>query len=110
MHAQKHGFPTVLVARNQNGLDGPLVDGLRRAGFHVLEADGWEHVLGVIKGHSRSIHLLLADLQMKAHVPFLRKHRSELKFLIVGKPVDADDVLAKVRRLMDSPPSSFTDS
>lgn len=104
------GFPTVLVARNRDGLDGPLVDCLRRDGFHVLEAYGWEHVLGIIKGHSRAIHLLVADSEMKARVPFLRKHRSELRFLLVGKPVDADYLLANVRRLIDSPPSSLTDS
>jgi DNA-binding NtrC family response regulator len=100
-----HGFPTILVARNQDGLDDLLLDCLRRGGFHVLEADDWEHVLAVVKRHSRPIHLLLADMDMKVHAPFLRKHRSELKFLFVNKPVDADDVVAKVRRLLGSPPS-----
>jgi DNA-binding NtrC family response regulator len=104
------GFPTILVARNQDGLDDPLLDLLRRDGFHVLEADDWDQVLVVVKRHSRPIHLLLADMNMKAHVPFLKKHRSELKFLIVNKPVDADEVVTKVRRLLGSPPSSFTSS
>jgi hypothetical protein len=102
---KSRGFPTILVARNQEGLDGPLVDCWRRDGFHVLEADDWEHVLDVVKRHSRPIHLLLADMSMKAHAPFLRKHRNELMFLFINKPVDADAVLAKVRRLLGSPPS-----
>jgi hypothetical protein len=103
-----HGFPTILVARNQDGLDGPLVDCLRRDGFHVLEADNWEHVFAVVKVHSRPIHLLLADVSMDARVPILKRHRPGLIFLFVAKPVDANDVLAKVRRLLGSPsPSSI---
>ena len=100
-----HGFPTILVARNQDGLDGPLLDCLRRDGFHVLEADDWDHVLVVVKRHSRPIHLLLAGTNLEAHAPFLRMHRSEMRFLFVNQPVDTDDVLAKVRRLLGSPPS-----
>ena len=72
----------------------------------MLEADDWEHVLAVIKLHSRPIHLLVADMNMEAHVPFLRKHRSNLQVLIVKGPVDAVDVLAKVRQLLGSPSSS----
>jgi CheY-like chemotaxis protein len=100
-----HDFPTILIARNDDGLDGPLVHSLQRDGFHVLEADNWEHVLDVVKRHSRPIHLLLTDMNMEAYVPILKKHRSELIFLFVQKPVDADEVLAKVRKLLGSPPS-----
>ena len=100
-----HGFPTILVARNQDGLAGPMVDCLRRDGFHVLEADDFEHVLDVVRVHSRPIHLLLAAVDMEAHVLFLKRHRYELIFLSVTKPFDAVDVLAKVRQLLGSPPS-----
>ena len=41
---------------------------------------------------------------MHAHVPMLKKHRSELQVVLVQKPVDADAVLAKVRQLLGSPP------
>jgi hypothetical protein len=102
---QTHGFPTVLVARDDDGLDGPLVDFLQRNGFHVLEADNWEHVFDVVRLHSRPIHLLLANVSMDAHVPILKQHRSELQVLFVKKPVDADVVLANVRQLVGSPPS-----
>jgi hypothetical protein len=47
------------------------------------------------------------DVGMNARVPILKQHRSELQVLLVKKPVDADDVLAKVRQLLGSlPPSS----
>jgi hypothetical protein len=102
---QKHGYPTVLFACYEDGLDGGLVHSLRRNGFHVLEADNWEHVFNAVRVHSRPIHLLIVDVSMDARVPFLKKHRSELQVLFVKKPVDADDVLAKVRQLLGSPPS-----
>jgi hypothetical protein len=100
---QMHDYPTILVAKNE-GLDGPLVNTLQRSGFHVLEAD-WAHVFDVVKVHSRPIHLLLVDVSMDAHVPILKKHRSELQVVFVRKPVDTDVVLAKVRQLLGSPPS-----
>ena len=70
-------FPTVLVARDDDGLDGPLVHLLQRNGFHVLEAD-WAHVFDVVRVHSRQIHLLLADASLEACVQVLKNHRSEL--------------------------------
>ena len=100
-----HGYPTILVARNDAGLDGLLVHSLLRNGFHVLEADDWEDVLDVVNRHSRPIHLLLADESMDARVQPLKEHRSDLRVLFVKRPVDADMVLAKVRQLLGSPPS-----
>lgn len=97
-------YPTVLIARDNDGLDGPLVHFLQRNGFHVLEAD-WAHLFDVVKVHSRPIHLLLADESIDARVQILQKHRSELQILFVRKPVDADIVPAKVRQLLGSPPS-----
>ena len=76
---------------------------LRRNGFHVLEAD-WAHVFDVVRVHSRPIHLLVADVSMDARVPILKAHRTELQVLFVKKPVDADEVLAKIRQLLGSPP------
>jgi hypothetical protein len=43
---------------------------------------------------------------MDAYVPILKKHRSELHVVFVKKPVDADEVLVKVRKVLGSPPSS----
>jgi hypothetical protein len=43
---------------------------------------------------------------MEARVPILKAHRIELQVLFVKKPVDAEEVLAKVRQLLGSPPPS----
>ena len=102
---QTHDYPTVLIARDDDGLDGALVSCLQRSGFHVLETD-WAHVLDVVRVHSRQIHVLLADVSMEARVPILKAHRIELQVLFVKKPVDAEEVLAKVRQLLGSPPPS----
>ena len=102
---QIQGFPTVLVARDDDGLNGPLVDRLRREDYNVLEAHDWADVFHFVSVHSRPIHLLLADVNMDARVPILKEHRSELQVLLVQKPVDTDDMLSKVRQLLGSPPS-----
>jgi len=47
-------YPTILVARD-DGLDCRLVRSLQRKGFHVLEAEDWEHLVGVVRVHSRPI-------------------------------------------------------
>ena len=99
-----HDYPTVLVVRD-DVLDSLLVRSLQRNGFHVLEADDWEHLFDVVTVHSRSIHLLLVDASMHAQVPMLKKHRSELQVVFVKKPVHSDEVLARVRQLLGSPPS-----
>jgi hypothetical protein len=99
-------YPTILVARDDNGLDRTLINCLERDGFHVLEASGWEQVFNAVRVHSRPIHVLLVDASMGIHVPMLKKHRSELQVVLVQKPVDADAVLAKVRQLLGLPPSS----
>jgi hypothetical protein len=100
-------YPTILVARNSDGLDGKLINCLERDGFHVLEVGGWEQVFNAVRVHSRPIHLLLVDASMRIHVPMLKRHRSELQVVLTHKPVDADAVLAEVRKVLGSPPSSI---
>ena len=41
---QVYEYPTVLVARDDDGLNGPLVDRLRRQDYNVLEAHDWADV------------------------------------------------------------------
>ena len=98
-------YPTILVARD-DGLDCRLVQSLQRNGFHVLEADDWDHLFDVVRVHSRPIHLMLADVSKAKLMPMLKKHRPGLHFVFLKEPVDADEVLAKVRQLLGSPPSS----
>jgi len=103
--AWTHSYPTVIVALDDEGRPSPLGERLEREGYNVLEAHDWSSVFDFVKIHSRPIHLLLADVSMDAQVPILKQHRSELQVLFVTKPVDANDVLAKVRQLLGSPPS-----
>src|SRR5260370_36594861 len=102
-------YPTVLVARSDEEVRSTLVDCLQRNGFHVLEADDWAHVFYWVRAHSRPIHLVLADVSKAELMPLLKKHRSELQFVFVKEPVDADEVLAKVRQILGSanPPPSL---
>jgi hypothetical protein len=96
-------YPTVLVAHGDEEVRSTLVDCLQRSGFHVLEADDWEHLFYWVRVHSRPIHLVLTDVSKAELMPMLKKHRSELHFVFLKEPVDADDVLAKVRELLGSP-------
>ena len=97
------GYPTVLVAKPDKEVRNTLVDCLQRSGFHVLEADDWAHVFYWVRVHSRPIHLVLADVSKAELMPMLKKHRSELQVVFVKEPVDADQVLTRVRELFGSP-------
>jgi DNA-binding response OmpR family regulator len=99
-----HDYPTVLVVRD-DVLDSLLVRSLQRNGFHVLEADDWEHLFDVVRVHSRPIHVLVVDESMDSRVPILKKHRSELQVVFVKKPVNSDEVLARVRHVLGLQPS-----
>jgi hypothetical protein len=81
---------------------------LQRNGFHVLEADDWAQSSKAVTVHSKPIHVLLADVRMVAYIPILMKQRSELQVMFVNKPVDAVEVLAKVRQLFSPPSRSST--
>uniref|UniRef100_Q01RH7 Response regulator receiver protein n=1 Tax=Solibacter usitatus (strain Ellin6076) TaxID=234267 RepID=Q01RH7_SOLUE len=96
-------YPTILVAKDDEGLDGPLISFLQRNGFHVLEADGWAASVRYLKVHSRLIHLLLAYVSMINRVSILKDHRSELQVVFVKKPVDPDSVLTEIHQLLRKP-------
>ena len=102
---QLYDYPTVLVVRDDVGLADLLVDCLRSEGYNVLEADS-THVLDVVRVHSRPIHLLLADESMNSHVPILKKFQSEVQVVFVKKPINPEGILAVVRQLLGSPPTS----
>ena len=104
MPTQIHGYPTVLVTHDDEGVRSTLRDYLRREGYHILEAPRWTTVFDLVRVHSRPIHLLVADVSMEARVLILKAHRTELQVLLVKRPVDAGYVLAKVRQLLGSPP------
>jgi DNA-binding response OmpR family regulator len=91
------------VAHGDEEVRNTLVGCLQRSGFHVLEAYDWAHVFYWVRVHSRPIHLVLMDVSKAELTPMLKKHRSEMKVVFVKEPVDADEVLAKVRQLLGSP-------
>jgi hypothetical protein len=99
-----HDYPTVLVVRDDDGLAGLLVDCLRSEDYNVLETDS-AHVLDAVRVHSRPIHLLLVDESMNSHVPILKTFQSELQVVFVKKPINLEAILARVRKLLGSPPS-----
>jgi DNA-binding NtrC family response regulator len=101
--ASRVDYPTVLVAHDDEDVRSTLVDCLQRSGFHVLEADDWAHVLYWVRVHSRPIHLVLADVSKAELMPKLKTHRPEMQVVFVKEPVDADEVLAKVRQILGSP-------
>ena len=96
-------YPTVLVAHGDAKVRSTLVDCLQRNGFHVLEAGGWAHVSYWVREHSRPIHLVLAEASKAELMLLLKQYGSEVKVVFVKEPVDADEVLAKVRQILGSP-------
>ena len=96
-------YPTVLVANDDEEGRNTLVDCLERSGFHVLEADDWAHALYWVRVHSRPIHLVLADISKVDLMPMFKTHRPEMQVVFVKEPIDADEVLAKVRQILGSP-------
>ena len=95
------GYPTILVA----GIGySQLIEGLRRDGYHVLEAAEWDDVLRTITLHSRPIHLLVGDESMENRAPLLQKHRPWLLFFFASSPVDVGASLARIKQLVVPPP------
>src|SRR3954452_12327227 len=94
---QVDSFPTILVVKDQEGLDALLIDCLQKYGFHVLEVEDRDRAIDVVKGHSRSIHLLLADVTMRVHEVNLRDHRPEMAVIYVDKPIVMKHLLSKVQ-------------
>src|SRR5260370_4727431 len=100
-----NAHPTVLVAYADEGVRSVLVGCLQREGYIVLEAHEPAGVFKVVTAHSRPIHLVLADVSMHESVGALKPYRADAQFVFIKPPVDADDLLAKVRQLLGSPPA-----
>src|SRR5258708_33647530 len=99
-----NAYPTVLVAHADEGVRSVLVGCLQRDGYIVLEAHEPAGVFKVVTAHSRPIHLVLADVSMNESVGALKPYRADSHFGFIKQPVDGDDLLAKVRQLLGSPP------
>jgi DNA-binding NtrC family response regulator len=123
------GTETVLVVEDSNPLRTLIGSILKERGFTVIAAGGGEEAIRAADGHAGPIHLLVTDVVMRdiggrelAHrlsgrLPGLRvlyisgtedpTGASDLppqpgtKFL--AKPFTPDDLILKVRELLDSP-------
>jgi two-component system cell cycle sensor histidine kinase/response regulator CckA len=121
-HAPVDGRETILLVEDEPAVRQLFAHALTRAGYQVYEARNGQEALKVFDQHGDSIDLLLTDIRM----PFmggtelaqqLRARRRTLKLLCVSgypggpgseltsdflaKPFSRDDLLAKVREVLD---------
>jgi two-component system cell cycle sensor histidine kinase/response regulator CckA len=121
-HIPADGRETILLVEDEPAVRQLFAHALTRAGYRVYEARNGQEALKVWDQHGDSIDLLLTDLRM----PFmggtelaqqLRARRTTLKLLCVSgypggtesettsdflaKPFSRDDLLAKVREVLD---------
>lgn len=97
-------YPTVLVAHADEEVRAILVACLQQEGYIVLEAREPAGVFKIVTAHSRPIHLVLADSTMHESVGALKPYRANSQIVFIQHPFDVDELLAKVRRLLGSPP------
>ena len=116
------GRETILLVEDEPAVRQLFAQALTRAGYRVFEARNGQEALKVFDQHGDTIDLLLTDIRM----PFmggtelaqqLRERRKNLKLLCVSgysggpqseltsdflaKPFSRDDLLAKVREVLD---------
>src|SRR5215472_15025432 len=81
-----NGFPTVLVAEDDEQFRHTLAENLRWEGYHVLEAYDEADAYQVITVHSRVIHLLLIDMSIDgASATRPKQYQSKLQVLFITK-------------------------
>jgi two-component system cell cycle sensor histidine kinase/response regulator CckA len=120
--APAEGRETILLVEDEPAVRQLFAQALTRAGYRVYEARNGQEALKVFDQHGDSIDLLLTDIRM----PFmggnelaqqLRARRPTLKLLCVSgysaganaelasdflaKPFSRDDLLSKVREVLD---------
>ena len=113
---------TILLVEDEPAVRQLFMLALTRAGYHVYEARNGQEALQMFDQHGESIDLLLTDLRM----PYmggaelaqnLRARRKTLKLICISgyptenqeelnadflaKPFSRDDLLAKVREVLD---------
>jgi DNA-binding response OmpR family regulator len=103
---ERSGFPTILLAEDDNELRKALAHSLRQYGYLVLEAHDGPSALCIARIHSRPIHLLLMDVDIDSHTSAsLRQYRPEMSVLYITRhphealqdALDKETVLAKVQ-------------
>jgi two-component system cell cycle sensor histidine kinase/response regulator CckA len=116
------GHESILLVEDEPAVRNLFAQALKRAGYTVYEARNGEEAVKIFDQHSDAIDLLLTDMKMPymtgaelAH--HLRARRATLKLLCISgypegldgdvsedflaKPFSRDDLLAKVREVLD---------
>lgn len=124
-HSQPDGIrETILLVEDEPAVRQLFAQALSRAGYRVYEARNGEEALKVFDRHGDSIDMLLTDMRMPYMggaelAKHLRSRRGSLKLLCISgypstlsgdvpgdflaKPFSKDDLLNKVREVLDRP-------
>lgn len=115
---------TILLVEDEPAVRQLFAQALSRAGYHVYEARNGEEAVKVFDQYGASIDLLLTDMRMPYMggaelAQHLRTRRATLKLLCISgypgslsgdlpgdflaKPFSRDDLLNKVREVLDRP-------
>ena len=115
---------TILLVEDEPAVRQFFAQALSRAGYRVFEARNGEEAVKVFDEHGGSIDLLLTDMRMPYMggaelAQHLRARRATLKLLCISgypgtlsgelpgdflaKPFSRDDLLSKVREVLDRP-------
>ena len=116
---------TILLVEDEPAVRQLFALALTRAGYRVYEARNGEEALEVFDQHGDTIDLLLTDMRMPYMggaelTQHLRAKRRELKLICISgypgetempvdflaKPFSRDDLLKKVREVLDRPASA----
>ena len=113
---------TILLVEDEPAVRGLFAQALTRAGYRVLEARNGQEAMKVFDQHGDTIDLLLTDMRMPYMggaelAQHLRSRRNTLKLICVSgypaasesdvttdflaKPFSRDDLLSKVREVLD---------
>jgi PAS domain S-box-containing protein len=127
--ARPTGFETLLVVEDEAPVRALMCDALRRAGYHVLQADGGPSALHTIDGHAGSLDLLVTDVVMPgmsgrelANQMLSVRHDLRVLFIsgyaeddlvppgasdpsvsLLRKPFTTDALVRRVREMLDAP-------
>ena len=118
------GRETILLVEDEPAVRQLFAQALTRAGYHVYEARNGQEAMKVYDQYGDSIDLLLTDMRMPYMggaelAEHLRARRGTLKMICVSgypstgeneltsdflaKPFSRDDLLSKVREVLDRP-------
>ena len=104
-------LPTVLIAAGQE-LRASIVTALEADGYLVFEARSEAEALHIVISQTRSIHILLADMQMNGHrlAGILNLYRPEMRIFLIAShsrnftdALNAADAVEKVREHLEVP-------